>query len=214
MRARFASVVGSPVDPSGSLLIRGDFFHQEDGLLAVDLGGTSGGVDYDAISVTGSIELRGALAVCLSDVGGAPFAPALGNAFDVLSAAQGVFGQFSDLTLPVLSEELDWRVDYLPNVVKLTVISSADFNRDGAVDGVDLSLWRAGLGTVGDAEKSDGDANNDGAVDGADFLMWQRQLGVVIPNPPTTTVPEPVSMAMIAIAAAFAYSCRVRAAIR
>lgn len=65
-----------------------------------------------------------------------------------------------------------------------------DFNRDGDVDGDDLTQWRAGFG-VGELQVQ-GDATGDGAVDGVDLLIWQRQL---VHNsgtaPATTRAPEP-----------------------
>ena len=69
-----------------------------------------------------------------------------------------------------------------------------DFNGDRVVDSEDLSVWKTGLGAVGNATRSDGDADGDGDVDGRDYLAWQRQLGanlVVGVASPASTVPEP-----------------------
>ncbi|WP_152097855.1 hypothetical protein [Lacipirellula parvula] len=49
---------------------------------------------------------------------------------------------------------------------------SADFNRDGVVNGADLATWRQAFGAGPGA-----DANQDGRTDGADFVIWQRQSG-------------------------------------
>ena len=57
------------------------------------------------------------------------------------------------------------------------VLSTADFNRDGQVDGTDLAVWSANFDTTSDKGVDHGDANFDGVTDGADFLAWQRQLG-------------------------------------
>lgn len=63
---------------------------------------------------------------------------------------------------------------------------SADFNRDGRVDRLDLVRW---------AESYDvdagGDANADGRTDAADFAVWQTQLTPPAPPPDPTPDPTP-----------------------
>jgi arylsulfatase A-like enzyme len=178
MRARFASVVGTPIDPTGQLAVQGDFYHLAGGVLAIDLGGLAAGDCYDVVNVSGAVALEGDLHVALTDASGTLFAPAFGNAFQILTADGGVTGQFAEVALPQLAEGLDWFVDYNADNVTLDVMAGADFNRDGSVDAADLALWQAGAGLAAGAAKHDGDANNDGVVDGADFLVWQRQLGM------------------------------------
>lgn len=75
---------------------------------------------------------------------------------------------------------------------KLIGFASADFNRDGRVDGDDLVQWQEDYGLNGDS-----DADRDGDSDGRDFLIWQRQFGLGIPLVAPTTVPEPSSLLMI-----------------
>jgi hypothetical protein len=147
MRARFASIAGSQIDPTGSLVVQGDLYHLAGGVIAIDLGGHVAGVDYDTLDVLGKVELEGDLVVSLVDVGGSPFAPALGDSFNILSAIQGVTGEFDQVALPLLSMGLDWRVDYLPNAVTLSVLATADFNRDGTIDTADYVVWRRNAGT-------------------------------------------------------------------
>jgi hypothetical protein len=73
---------------------------------------------------------------------------------------------------------------------------SGDFNLDGAIDGADLTVWKASFagGTSGGTVA---DVDGDGDADGADFLTWQRTLG-----PPSTSalssVPEPTAAALAA----------------
>ncbi|MGI9428666.1 MAG: dockerin type I domain-containing protein, partial [Bythopirellula sp.] len=67
-------------------------------------------------------------------------------------------------------------------------------NADGVVDGADLSLWQAGLGTARGASRAAGDADGDGDTDGADFLVWQGQVGQLAASAlslPSLAVPEP-----------------------
>ena len=75
-----------------------------------------------------------------------------------------------------------------------------DFNGDGDVDAADLASWSAGFGTTGNATQSQGDADGDHDVDGADFLVWQQQLGSGAAVANSTTIPEPRSLALIALA--------------
>ncbi len=66
---------------------------------------------------------------------------------------------------------------------------SADFDKNGTVDGDDFLVWQRNFGTMSGASPNDGDADGDGDVDGDDFLEWQIALG----DSPTqaSTVPEP-----------------------
>jgi hypothetical protein len=50
--------------------------------------------------------------------------------------------------------------------------NEADFNADGAVDGLDLAVWQSSYNT-----DDLGDADNDGDTDGRDFMIWQRLYG-------------------------------------
>jgi hypothetical protein len=72
---------------------------------------------------------------------------------------------------------------------------AADFDRDGAVDGADLAQWNAAYPHSGAA-----DGDGDGDSDAADFLVWQRQLGSSLAAAAQVTVPEPASVALVAIA--------------
>jgi hypothetical protein len=152
MRARFASVAGSPIDPTGELVVQGDLFHLEGGEIAIDLGGHTAGEDYDTLDVLGKIELQGDLVVTLADAGGGPFAPSFGDSFSILTASQGVTGQFGAVVLPALAGGLVWDLDYLPNEVTLSVSSSGDFNEDGAVNAADYVTWRKRSGAQAEYE--------------------------------------------------------------
>jgi hypothetical protein len=65
---------------------------------------------------------------------------------------------------------------------------SADFNRDGSVNGSDLAMWRQAFGAGAGA-----DANQDGRTDGADFVIWQRQNGQ---SGSVSAIPEPASIVL------------------
>jgi hypothetical protein len=189
MRARYASVAGAPIDPTGTLTVQGDLYHLVGGEIAIDLGGTTAGVDYDTLNVLGNVELEGDLLVSVADIGGSPFAPALGDSFTILSATQGIFGQFDQVTLPLLSMGLDWSVDYQPSAVTLSVMASADFNRDGTVDAADYVVWRKNGGTQNQ------------------FNLWRANFGTAagsgsaahLDSSNGARVPEPASALMLVI---------------
>lgn len=67
-----------------------------------------------------------------------------------------------------------------------------DFDGDGTVGTLDLSIWREAYGSANNS----GDADGNGVADGNDFLIWQRNYS----GTATTAVPEP-SGAMLLIAA-------------
>jgi hypothetical protein len=104
-----------------------------------------------------------------------------------------VSGAFSYIELPELAAELTWHVEYSPQEVTLRVLSSADFDRDGDVDGDDLLQWKGDFASNGFS-----DADNDGDSDGADFLTWQRELGSATTVAATAAVPEPVTRVLLA----------------
>ena len=191
MRARFTSIAGSSIDPTGSITVQGDFYHLFGGMLAIDLGGHSAGVDYDTVNVLGKVVLEGNLSVSLADIGGSLFAPSLGDAFNILTATQGITGQFSNVTLPQLPWNLDWHIDYLANAANLTVWSSGDFNHDGSVDGADYVVWRKNGGSE------------------ADFNIWRARFGLTADSSSgasnasstSASVPEPTSALLLILAA-------------
>ena len=90
-------------------------------------------------------------------------------------------------------------------VTDLPVPLTADFNHDNAVNGTDLGIWQTGFGT-----DATGDANNDSVTNGADYLTWQRQNGLSQGAAVAGAVPEPATLALIALAASCAVFARLR----
>ncbi|HEX6963049.1 MAG TPA: hypothetical protein VF175_14365 [Lacipirellula sp.] len=77
-----------------------------------------------------------------------------------------------------------------------------DFNFDGVVNAGDLTVWNAAFGSGPGA-----DSDLDGDSDGADLLAWQQKLGstsIAIAGMP---VPEPASMALLALLLAATPRC-------
>jgi hypothetical protein len=147
IRARFAPVSGTPIDPTGLLTVQGDLYHLNGGTLAIDVGGTTAGVSYDSIDVLGNVELEGDLVVSLLDVGGNPFVPGLNDSFDILTATQ-ITGEFANVTLPSISWQYNWQLYYLSDTVRLAVVPTGDFNDDGFIDVADYIVWAKHGGTL------------------------------------------------------------------
>jgi arylsulfatase A len=193
MRARFASIVGVSIDPTGSISVQGDFYHQAGGQIAIDLGGRSAGVDYDTINVVGKVNLAGDLSVSLADAGGSPFAPVSGDLFQILTATQGLTGQFANVALPTLPWDLNWKVNYFSTAVTLSVIVTGDFDHDGFVNTSDYVVWRKNNGSV------------------ADYNAWRANFGTVLGSGSGVglgssngaNVPEPTSFVLLITGAAF-----------
>lgn len=100
--------------------------------------------------------------------------------------------------------------DFIISLTPLPEFAAADFNRDGAVNGADLTIWKQNFGLVGTASYQTGDANGDQNVDGADFLLWQRQVTAAA-TATQGAVPEPSSLLLASCGALLAASRRRRA---
>lgn len=77
---------------------------------------------------------------------------------------------------------------FAPNLTPSTPIAG-DFNNDGVVNNVDLTVWKSGFAA--------------GTMTGADYLTWQRNFGATSATASAAAVPEPASACM-ALMGAFA----------
>jgi hypothetical protein len=180
---------------AGIVTIQGDFNQSATGELDMELfgSGSTPGVHFDKLAISGTAELGGVLKVGISG----SWAPQLGDMFQVLSAGT-LIGMFDQVLVPSLFEK-SWLVRYVGNAVTLEVVAaqSADFNHDGFVDGGDLDVWQQNFGPSAGA-----DANGDGVTDGADYLVWQKQLGTQMGSMQAAgAVPEPASFILLGLAA-------------
>jgi hypothetical protein len=196
---------------------RGDYEQTE--RLRIYIGGRSP-TQYGQLHVfDGSASLGGTLLVGLVDVGGGTyFAPDLGDAFEILTAAGGFVGTtFDDFDYSEapLAAGLKWSVRYTPTSVVLEVVSTlpGDYNRNGVVDAADYTVWRdtfSGPNVPPASLAADGDG--DGDVDGDDYDVWKSHFGETAPGAGSgsgataglsgseTAVPEPSAIAMLAVA--------------
>ena len=186
---------GGTVSPGGSgeigsFSIGGDYLQSEDAILHIDLLSLS---DYDSLSVGNLVSLAGDLVVTFD----AAFTMEVGDTFTILAGAE-LSGTFDSISGDLSYEGIDLgvRYDYEAKTVSLVALGPAipgDANRDGKVDGSDVTIlagnWQVGV-VDGEATWEMGDFNGDGKVDGSDvtILAGNWQTGV---STAASTVPEP-----------------------
>jgi hypothetical protein len=192
--------LGGSVDPgaigaAGQLTIDGDYSQLDGGTLEIDLAGTTPVTQYDRLAVGRNAFLDGTL-----EVGLLGFTPSVGAEFTILTAGDGVFGQFDNLLLPA---GFQWNVVYNPTNVVLSVIGLGglvgDYNADGAVNAADYVLWHNSMGATGSSLPADG--NGDQVVDHDDYLVWRSNFGKTAGASGSAAVtvagvPEPTSFAL------------------
>jgi hypothetical protein len=169
----------APGNGIGTLSIKGRFASAAGATLAIDLGGTTAGTQYDQLLVDGSVALNGALAVSLVNA----FVPTAGNSFTILTATHDMGGAFSQLMLP---DGQNWIVNYLTNSVQLVVGNPGDFNNDGKVDGQDYVVWR------------------EDALGPLNFLAWRSHFGATYSGSGSSlnaSIPQPGGVFLTVLAA-------------
>ena len=96
-----------------------------------------------------------------------------------------------------------------------TVQVPGDANWDGHITGADFTIWADNFGLFnGDALRSNGDFNDDGNVTGADFTIWADMYGrgPLDGSSIYNGIPEPASVALLAVGAVCALVLRKRKA--
>jgi pectate lyase len=189
----------APGASPGMMHVQGDLTLNS-GVLEIEIGGKMPG-QFDHVAVDGVAHLGGTLRVKLLDLGGGAYVPQVGDMIPFLSSA-GTSGSFAALDLPPLPSGLTWQIAPGNVATFLAVVAPwngnpADFTRDGVVNAADLARWRGNFGAAGQLDNTLGDADADGDIDGRDFLVWQRNLGA---TGPAVAVPEPASLALVAVA--------------
>ena len=87
--------VMAPGHSPGTITIRGDFVQTASGKLAVEIGGTRPGTDFDLLDISGRATLAGAIELDLLN----NFLPPAGGSFDVVNSVSLV-GDFQSVILP------------------------------------------------------------------------------------------------------------------
>ena len=117
------------------------------------------------------------------------------------------------ITLPIEPDLGTWTIDFRLNGATLVsesfvVLPTGDYNSDGAVDAADYIVWRKMLGQAVSAY-SGADGDGDRQVTQADYALWRANYGVSIGNVARiVAVPEPISVALIALASICPCACR------
>ncbi len=183
---------------------------------SIELGGTTRGTQYDAVSVTNSAARAGTLSVSL--VNG--FAPAIGNSFDIFDWSSAT-GAFAAVNLPSLVSGLAWDKRSLYTSGLLSVIDASflpgDLNRDQQVNGADLPAMLKALTNLTAYQATNGlgggaltdqqflqlaDFNADNKITNADIQGLINYLSNGLGSGSLTAVPEPTSCCLAAIGAA------------
>jgi arylsulfatase A-like enzyme len=187
---RGAVSVQAPSLEAGRLLIQGDYTQGSDGKLELDMY-TDGvaGVDFDQLAVTGNVTLGGVLEISAPNL----LLFQAGDEFEVLTVGGSRRGVFSSLQAPELPGDLHWALQYTASAVLLGVV-------EGAGSGGPFDYITRFQQSFGADAGADLDGDND--TDGFDFLVWQRGAFSAESAAAGSAVPEPVSVAMVALAAA------------
>ena len=174
--------------------------------LTIEIDGHSATETHDSLQADGEVVLDGELLLQAIN-------PLDDATLTVVSADSvvGTFDQVPELYSHLGSGMFLTDLSYTAQAVTISVEHGfADFNTDGFVDALDLSVWETGYGTHPNATLADGDANGDGAVDGRDLLIWQQKQAAPVLALPAQVVPEPTCFAMMLLAFGFLASGRNR----
>jgi len=108
----------SPGASPGIITVDGDYTQQADGILEIQLGGTTPSL-FDRLIVTGAASMAGTLNVTLLP----GFSPQEGDTFFIVNHLTSGTGNFSIENLPDLPGSLMFEIDYADPGVTLTVVS-------------------------------------------------------------------------------------------
>jgi T5SS/PEP-CTERM-associated repeat protein len=187
-------------DLPGTLSIEGNFSQAVAGHLKFDIA-EEAPPEVDRLNITGSAMLRGTLEASFLD----GFVPELGNSFALLFAAGGVNLAFDHFELPDLEAGLKWRLSAPATTLTLSVVThlSGDYNENGIVDTDDYVVWRKTFGQ-NVLKFSGADGDGDGMVGDNDYGVWRAHFGETSGSGAgaSASVPEPVSYALLIVAAA------------
>ena len=162
----------APGNGVGTLDIEGRFASDSSAALEIELGGLTAATQYDQLQVEGGVALAGTLAVSFVNLGSGIFAPSVGNSFTIITATDGISGEFDELVAP---GGYNWRISYGASSVELSVGIPGDYNDNGIVDAADYSVWRNSMNESGSNLAADGDGN--GSIGAGDFLVWKSHFG-------------------------------------
>jgi T5SS/PEP-CTERM-associated repeat protein len=197
---------GAPTTAGVMTIADGHFTQQANGILEIEIGGTTPGSEHDVLDVGRNLTLAGTLDV--SFING--YTPQIGDSFDILNWGISVFGDFDTRNLPALGAGMLWDQTNLLTDGTLAIISDAltgDLNGDGFVGIADLNIvlgaWNQSVPPADPAADPSGD-NFVGIAD-LNTVLGNWNAGTP-PNNMDTNVPEPASFTVLMIA----YLCLLR----
>jgi sugar lactone lactonase YvrE len=169
--------------------------------LTIELGGPAPGSDFDRLNVNGSAALDGALDIALINA----FAPQVGDVFEIISYGSHT-GKFASTAGWDLGQLALVRL-YQPSRLLLHTAWFGDANLDGKVDVFDLAILANNYGVPGPKEWTDADFTGEGDVDVYDLAALANNYGLGTAG---TTIPEPATLALLAIGAGAGVRRRAR----
>ncbi len=116
----------SPGNSAGIITIDGDYTQETNGILDIELGGTTAGTGHDQLIVTETATMQGILNITLLP----GFTPQAGDIFFIINHPYSGTGTFDTVNLPDLAGGLEFEVDFSDPGVTLSVIST---NTDGFI---------------------------------------------------------------------------------
>jgi hypothetical protein len=179
------------VAATARLSVTGDYVQAADATLKIELGGTS---SFGKLAVSDTANLAGKLEAELIN----GFNPAAGSSFQILTAAGGRQGTFSNTVFPALGGGLAWNVAYGAMSVTLQVtlgMLPGDYNGDGKVNAADYVVWRKYSGTTTTLFNDP----HGGTIGALQFNTWRQNFGQTAGSGSSsdTTVPEPASLLLL-----------------
>jgi formylglycine-generating enzyme required for sulfatase activity len=167
------------------------------GRLIIELGGLSGGSEYDQLVVAGDLHLGGTLQVTLID----GFAPNIDDTFSILYFDDLDGTEFDAVELPDLAGRKAWDLSELYSTGEISVIEMLDGDTDGDRD-VDDADYQAFVSVFGDVGDRYTDFNGNGKIDLGDFVLLRANFGAGVnasaPGNAATATPEPATLILMA----------------
>jgi hypothetical protein len=167
--------------------------------LAVEIGDSVPGAEFDRVTVAQNASIAGTLSV--TTING--FAPSLPGQSCEIFIAGSLTGTF-DSVIGVPSRSLYglfWTVDYTPtSVILSTSALPGDIDLDGDVDRSDAAIFSQFFGRESGSVWTTGDFDGDTTTTLADLVLLQSNLGQTSLSPAAAAVPEPSTLLLMLVA--------------
>jgi len=150
-------------------------------------------------TLSGSLPANGLLATLTLDTTGLN-----SGTFPLRLSVDGALGPFDTTLWNAVGEAVPLSVTEGTLIVAIPIVG--DYNRNGAVDAADYTVWRDSLGQTGGNLPADG--NGDTHVDAVDYGIWKQHFGEALGGGSAAiAVPEPSTGLLLVMM--FAGACLV-----